>query len=124
MSRAFCDYVLDLLSPWGAVEARRLFGGYGLYRDNVIFAIILSGDVLYFKVTDETQPAYEVAGCLPFTYKKDNGSIVKLGRYYEVPASVMDEGDELVEWADSAYQSLRREVKPTPKKPRKKPAIS
>lgn len=48
MSRDYCDYAIDLLSPWAKVTARKMFGGYGIYRQGKMFAIIVD-DTLYFK---------------------------------------------------------------------------
>ena len=58
---AFRAFVLDQLTELGEVEPRAMFGGVGLYRRGVFFAI-LANDVLYFKVDDKTRPAYEAAG--------------------------------------------------------------
>ena len=58
MTREYCAYVIDLLAPWGVVTARAMFGGYGLYHQGLIFAIIVE-DVLYFKVTERNHAAYE-----------------------------------------------------------------
>ncbi len=57
----FRDHVLDLLAPLGPVTARRMFGGFGITLDGVMFALI-ADDVLYLKVDDRTRPDYEAAG--------------------------------------------------------------
>ncbi len=64
-SPEFCAHVLDLLAPLGVVTARRMFSGYGLYLDRVIFAII-TNDTLYLKVDEQSQADYEAAGSAPF----------------------------------------------------------
>ena len=61
----FRDHVLDLLTPLGPVTAPRMFGGFGIYLDGVMFALI-ADDVLYLKVDDRTRPDYEAAGAAPF----------------------------------------------------------
>ena len=38
---SFKDFVLDQLQGLEEVEARRMFGGYGLYRDETFFGIRL-----------------------------------------------------------------------------------
>ena len=40
---SFKDFVLDQLSDLDDVEARRMFGGYGLYQDEIFFGIIHKG---------------------------------------------------------------------------------
>ena len=44
--REFVAHVIELMQPWAAVSARRMFGGHGLYRDGTFFALIVD-DTLY-----------------------------------------------------------------------------
>lgn len=55
---AFLAHVLELLDGLGAVGARRMFGGYGLYRNDVMFALI-ADDTLYFKVDEHNRAEFE-----------------------------------------------------------------
>jgi DNA transformation protein len=57
MSRDYCDYVVDLLSSWAKVSAKAMFGGYGMYRQGQIFAIVVD-DTLYFKVGEAARRKY------------------------------------------------------------------
>ncbi len=43
---------MDMLSRFGDIKLRRMFGGYGIYSGKLIFAIIIN-DELYFKVDTE-----------------------------------------------------------------------
>lgn len=47
----FAIYCCELLASAGHVHSRRMFGGYGLYVDEV-FVGILTGDTLYLKVDE------------------------------------------------------------------------
>ena len=58
LSPVFVDYALELLAGVGRVEARRMFGGAGLFRDGVMFAL-LDDDVIYVRVDDALQHAVE-----------------------------------------------------------------
>lgn len=42
-SREYVDYLLDQLAPLGAVRARAMFGGYGIYLDRLMFALVADG---------------------------------------------------------------------------------
>ncbi len=44
----FVEYILDILSDYGNIKSRRMFGGFGIYLDKIIFAIIIDNE-LYFK---------------------------------------------------------------------------
>ena len=57
----FVEFVLESLQPLRGVSARRMFGGWGIYKDGVMFALI-AYDTLYFKVDDGNRQAYEDGG--------------------------------------------------------------
>jgi DNA transformation protein len=42
-SPGFRDHILELLAALGPVIARAMFGGYGLYLDGRMFALICNG---------------------------------------------------------------------------------
>src|ERR1044071_3374580 len=54
---SFKDFVLDQLQELAGVEARRMFGGFGLYRDEIFFGIVHRVR-LYFKTDISTVGAY------------------------------------------------------------------
>lgn len=101
MSREYCDHLIDLLSPWSAVTAKAMFGGYGMYRQGQIFGIVVE-DTLYFKVDDSNRADYEAAGAEPFTYEA-KGKRVAMS-YWQVPVDTLDDPDILTAWAEKAYQ--------------------
>ena len=99
---SFRDFVLDQLTPLGEVECRRMFGGGGLYANDVFFGILWRAR-LFFKTDDRSRPQYMDLGMKPF---KPNAKQT-LTSYYEVPADVLEDGDRLVEWARDAVRSSR-----------------
>lgn len=54
---SFKDFVLDQLRDLSDVEARRMFGGYGLYQDETFFGIVHKAR-LYFKIDETTVAEY------------------------------------------------------------------
>jgi DNA transformation protein len=103
LRQAYLDYVLDQLKPLGPVQSRRMFGGAGVYLDGVIFAII-ADDVLYLKVNEANRPDYEAAGMGPFQPYGDSSFVMS---YYEVPAEVLEDVEQLVLWARKALAAAR-----------------
>ncbi len=95
----FVDFVLELLEPLGGVSARRMFGGHGLFRDGLMFALIVD-DTLYLKTGDRNRPDFEAAGAPPFTYTRAGREIAL--SYYEAPAELFDDADDLCAWARRA----------------------
>jgi DNA transformation protein len=119
MSHALVDHCLELLAPLGAVRARRMFGGHGLYVDELFIAII-AFERLYLKTDAQSQPVFEAAGGEPFVYDAKTRA-VSLG-YWTVPAEAMDSPALMQPWARQAIEAaLRaRAAKPSaaPRKPR------
>lgn len=117
-SREYCDYVLDLLTEVEGVTARGMFGGFGLYKGGVMFALI-ADDVLFYKVGAGNQADYEDAGSEPFTYSGKNKPIQM--SYWQVPEDVLEDGDELRQWTLKAFDVALKAKKPKSKPKKKKP---
>ena len=118
MGAAIVEHCLELLAPLGAVRARRMFGGHGLYCDELFIALI-AGDRLYLKVNDESRPAFIAAGCEPFVYDA-KGKAMAMG-YWTVPADAMESPALMHPWAQHAVAAaLRARAAKRPAKPRKR----
>lgn len=94
---SFRDFVLDQLRELDDVEARRMFGGYGLYQDETFFGIIHKGK-LFFKIDESTVREYRLRKMKPF---RPNAKQT-LKSYYQVPVDIIEDADELREWAMKA----------------------
>lgn len=120
-SHEYCDYVLDLLSEVDGVSARSMFGGFGLYKGGVMFALI-ADDVLYYKVGTGNRADYEEAGSEPFTYSGKNKPIQM--SYWQVPEDILEDSDDLRQWTLKAFDVALKAKKPKrkakPKAKRKK----
>ena len=116
----FVEHVCDLLAALGAVRAKAMFGGYGVYVDEIFCAIIAS-DTLYFKVDDGNRADYEALGHGPFKPFDDKDMVMS---YYEVPAEVMDRRERFTQWAAKAIDAARRAAQWRPQRPKTKKARS
>lgn len=101
----FLNLVLESLAPLGGVAARRMFGGFGIYKDGVMFALIAS-DQLHFRVDDGNRAAYEAAGLEPFVYT-GQAKPVRMP-YHEAPAEGFDDPEVLCAWAREAFAAALR----------------
>lgn len=104
----FVDYLHEVLAPFGPVQMRRMFGGYGVYHDGLMFAIV-ADDVLYLKTDEQTAPAFEAQGLRRFEYLKQ-GKPVRMS-FFEAPDGMFDDPDEAVRWARSAFEAALRSRK-------------
>jgi len=100
------DHLTDQLAPLGAARGRPMFGGYGVYLDGLIIGII-AFDSFYLKVDDQNRPDFEAAGSSPFSYDTKSGTNTITG-YWEVPADVLDDSDQLRAWALKSLAVSRR----------------
>jgi DNA transformation protein len=94
VSGGFKAFVLDQLADVG-VTSRGMFGGVGLYHDDLFFGII-ARDVLYLKVDDVNRPDYEDAGSSPFRPYPDRAGTME---YFAVPVEILESATDLVRWA-------------------------
>jgi DNA transformation protein len=100
--RAFVLEQLTRTTP--ALRARSMFGGVGMYSNDLFFAL-MDDDVLYFKVDDVTRARFEERGMGPFRPGGEAGEVMQ---YYEVPADVLEDAEALAPWAADAVEVARR----------------
>ena len=118
----FTSHCVDLLAPLGSTRAKRMFGGVGLYVDDVFIALIAS-ERLYLKVDATTRPQFEAAGCEPFVYDAANKAIAM--SYFSAPEDAMESPPLMQNWARLALDAaLRARAAKPPSAPRKAAAAA
>ena len=101
----FVEYLAEVFQDFGAIRSRRMFGGYGIYHDDLMFGLV-ADDVLYLKVDSESVRRFEDKGLEPFEYVK-NGKRMKMS-YHMAPESIFDDSDVAREWAQLAFAAALR----------------
>lgn len=98
----FVEHVVETMRAFGPVEARSMFGGWGLYHEGVFFALVAE-DTLYLKADDQTRESFTQRGLGPFVYdgKRSIG-------YYQAPEEALESPPEMLEWARLAYGAALR----------------
>ena len=114
---SYVEYTLELLEPLGPVQARAMFGGWGLYHAGRMMGLIVE-DRLYLKTDDTTRPAFEAAGGEPFVYDAGKGRKPVTMSYWTPPADASDDAHALLPWARRAVEASLRaaQKKPAAKK--------
>lgn len=107
----FVDYLVDALAELGPVEHKRFFSGTGFSLDSVIFAFVIRG-TLYMRVNEEGREAFTAAGSGPFSYRTSKREVA-VSAYYAVPAGMLENTEELCDWARRAFRIAEtdREIK-------------
>ena len=112
-NRAFTDRVVGLLLPLGPVKARAMFGGWGIYLDGVMFALVAT-DRLFIKVDQESKTRFADAGSRPFTYEGKSRPVEM--SYWEAPEGSLDSTENLLPWAELGVAAAKRaQAKKKPK---------
>ena len=113
----FISFLLEQLEPMGPVEARGMFGGFGIYRQGLMFGLV-SQDTLYLKADEVNRAEFEEKGLPPFTYERRGKALTM--SYYQAPPEAMDQSDELCKWAQRAHDAALRAARNRPKKKRRR----
>jgi DNA transformation protein len=130
------DGLAEFFSSYGPVSVKRMFSGFGVYAEDVCFAVFLRGE-LFLKADPSSVARFEAEGSTPFSYSQTrSGKVIRVDSWWRLPARLYDEPDELAEWSRAAVAvahaaSLKKKArkrkartsKPAPRKPaKKKPA--
>jgi len=104
------EFIHELFGQFGPVTVRRMFSGAGIFRDGLMFGLIIR-DVIYLKVDETNAAEFEREGSMPFTYTRGR----KSGRpsehalpYWRLPERLYDDPDELAAWARRAFAVAER----------------
>jgi DNA transformation protein len=114
------DFLVDLFSDFGPVTIRPMFSGFGISVDGVNFAMALRAG-LYLRADDVTIPRFEAEGSKPFQYQTRAKTVV-VNSYWQLPARLFDDTEELSEWARAALGAAQRAAakkRPKARKPAK-----
>jgi DNA transformation protein len=106
----YVEYIYEMLEPLGNIQKDRMFSGIGYKRDGIQFAMVIT-DIFYFVVDDQTRQRYIDAGQECFSYNKKTGP-VHVKKYYAAPAEILEDSEEILNWAREAIEASRRQYKP------------
>src|SRR5260370_33652669 len=99
-------FLIDLFADFGSVSIRKMFSGYGISADGTNFALALRAG-LYFRADDQTIPQFEAEGSRPFQYQT-RAKTVTVNSYWQLPARLFDDSEELAQWARAALAAGQR----------------
>ena len=101
----FVTYVVDSMQPLGAVHAKRMFGGHGIFLQGLMFGLI-ADSVLYLKADKDLENDFIIQGLEAFHYHKKN--TLHTLSYYQAPEEALENEEVMFEWATKAYQAAIR----------------
>ena len=98
---AFVTKVLNIMTPLGDVRPKRMFGGWGLFLEGTMFALINRAEDLFLKADDENKDAFIAEG---------SGTHGKMP-YYAAPAGSLESWQAMQDWAKGAVAASLRAKK-------------
>ena len=104
VSPSFREFVEDQLAEILPVRTRAMFGGVGIYTDELFFGLI-HDDVLFLKVDDHTREEFEERGLKSFRPYGPDGAEMP---YREAPGNLLEDPDALRPWVEGAVDAARR----------------
>ncbi len=97
----FNEFLHGGLKGVGPIDIPKMFGGFGVYHDGVMFGLVES-DTLYLKADETTKKHFESKGLPQFQYNRA-GKVVKMS-YYLAPEEIYDDREKAAVWARRAYK--------------------
>lgn len=104
----FVEHVVETMRRFGPVEAKAMFGGWGLYHQGLFFALIAE-DALYLKTDDENRADFESLGLEPFVYPMKDGQSIAMS-YRSAPEEALENPEVMADWARRGYAAALRAV--------------
>lgn len=111
--KEYVIYLVELMQSLGAVSAKGMFGGHGIFIDGLMFGLV-ADSILYLKVDKQTEKEFVDKGLEAFTYNK-NGKEYKMS-YYQAPEEALEEPEVMNVWANKAFEAALRAASKKEKK--------
>lgn len=95
---AFLNFCVEQLAPLGQITSKYMFGGWCLYCNGQVFALVADG-ALFLKGGPNNIPAFEARGMKPFKPFPDQDVVMK---YFQAPPEIFEDSDAMKQWCEGA----------------------
>ncbi len=99
---------MKLFEALGNIKSRSMFGGFGLFADETMFALVVNNQ-LHIRADQQTSSDFETQGLKPYVYKKRGFPVVT--KYYAISDDLWDSTDRLIEVAKQSLETAKQEKK-------------
>jgi DNA transformation protein len=97
---------LELFEKFGRVKSRSMFGGFGVFVDDIMFALVVN-DALHIRSCDSINKQFTEEGYQPYVYKKRGFPVVT--KYFSLPETLWENTDDILQIAELALEAARSE---------------
>ena len=95
------EALVKTLSVIGEINGRKMFGGFGVFIEDAMFALVSNEGNIHFKVDESNRAKYEAAGASQFHNMP----------YYQLPDTIFQNDDDLFAWAKESMAIARASKK-------------
>ena len=99
------DSLPEVFERLGRVQARRMFGGHGLFHEGRMIGLVVR-ETLYLKVDAESAPHFDALNAPAFSYERQ-GKTMQMS-YREAPADLFDDRELAALWGRRAWEAAMR----------------
>lgn len=107
MDKSFLQLSVDFFASLGNIKSRSMFGGFGIFCDDVMFALVVENQ-LHLRAANQNEEAFKKLGMQPYSYTKRGFPVVT--KYYVVPASWWETSQLMVQ-AKNALELAKNDNK-------------
>ncbi len=97
---------MHLFEPLGDVTSRSMFGGFGLFINGTMFALIVQNQ-LHIRADDTTLEQFKAKGYQPYAYAKRGFPVIT--KYYSLPEECWNDKDAIFTLGQNAYRQAVEE---------------
>jgi DNA transformation protein len=102
---SFVDNLHEVFEGLGRIQAKRMFGGHGIYHDGRMFALV-THDTLYLKADAESAAFFDALELPAFSYERE-GKTTRLS-YRQAPDDVFEDRGAATLWGRRAFEAALR----------------
>ena len=100
----FVDFVIEQFSPLGEISVRFMMGGWCVYCDGFVCALIANNEV-YLKGDAVNIPAFEARGLTAFRPFDGQDLVMK---YFQAPPEIFEDTGAMRLWVGGAVEASKR----------------
>ena len=96
---------MKLFEPIGKIKSRSMFGGFGIFANDIMFALVINNKL---HIRDERNEFldYETQNMKPYVYKKSGFPVIT--KYYAIPECLWETPDKLLSMAQKSFMQVQQ----------------
>ncbi|CAH0525586.1 TfoX/Sxy family DNA transformation protein [Vibrio hippocampi] len=105
MDKPILTNSMKLFSEIGVVKSRSMFGGFGIFIDDTMFALVVN-DRIHIRADKSTATKFQQLAYHPYVYQKRGFPVVT--NYFALPDAYWQTPEKIIEYAKEALQVAKQ----------------